>query len=133
MAATFFCPFCGKQEPGDLPGCPFCGKSIRFWREHPYEERLLLTLRHPIIEHRMDAIRILGGKRYRRAVPVFARMIRTERDVYLLREIAIALNRIDTPQSRLLIAELLNHPSPVVKSGLLQPGDGGRQGDASCP
>jgi len=129
MSTTFFCPFCGKQEPDDLPVCPSCGKSLRHWRDHAFEERLLLTLRHPIREHRMMAVQILGQRRYQRAVPVFAEMIRTERDVYLLREIAIALNRIDTAKSRKILTELSAHPSTVIRSVFRDEEAHGRQGD----
>jgi len=115
MSTTFFCPFCGKQSPDDEQVCPRCGKSLNHWREHPFEERLLLTLRHPLQEHRMMAIRILGQKRYERAVPVFEEMIATGQDVYSLREIVYALSQIGTTDSNRLIGDLGNHPSPVVR------------------
>ena len=63
----------------------------------------------------MSAIQLLGEKRYERAVPLFEEMIASGNDVYTLREIVLALSRIDTPDSRRLIAKLCNHPSPVVK------------------
>ena len=129
MSTTFFCPFCGKQSPDDDSVCISCGKSIRHWREHAFEERLLLTFHHPIREHRMMPVQILGQRQYQRAVPVFAEMIRTERDVYLLREIASALNRIDTAKSRKVLAELSAHPSPVIRSAFKYEEIHGRQGD----
>lgn len=116
MTITFFCPFCGKQTPDDVQICSRCGKSLEHWREYPYEERLLLVLHHPIREHRMMAIQSLGKQRYERAVPIFAKMIRQEDDVYLLREIARALLGINTEESRVLLDQLREHPSPVVKS-----------------
>jgi hypothetical protein len=116
MSMTFFCPFCGKQSPDDEQVCPRCGKSLNHWREHPFEERLLLTLRNPLQEHRMMAIRILGQKRYKRAVPVFEEMITANQDVYTLQEIVFALSQIDTRDSHLLMAKLRDHPSPVVRT-----------------
>jgi predicted amidophosphoribosyltransferase len=115
MSTTFFCPFCGKQSPDDELVCPRCGKSLDYWREHPFEERLLFTLHHPLQEHRMIAIRILGQKKYERAVPVFDEMITAGQDVFTLREIVFALSEIDTCDSRRLIAKLRRHPSPVVR------------------
>ncbi len=115
MSTTYFCPFCGRQSPDDEQVCPRCGKSPGHWREHPFEERLLLTLRHPLQEHRMMAIRTLGQKRYERAVPVFGEMVATGPDVYTLREIVYALSLIDTRDSRRLMAKLREHPSPVVR------------------
>ena len=115
MSTTFFCPFCGKQGPDDAQVCTQCGKSIDHWREHAFEERLLLTLHHPIREHRMMAIQILGQRKYERAVPVFAEMIAADQDVYTLREIVNALSQIGTNDSRQLIMQLRDLPSPVVR------------------
>jgi predicted amidophosphoribosyltransferase len=116
MSTTFFCPFCGKQGPDDAQVCTQCGKSIDHWREHAFEERLLLTLHHPIQEHRMMAIQILGQRKYERAVPVFAEMIAAGQDVYTLREIVYALSQMNTEDSRQLITKLREHPSAVVRT-----------------
>jgi hypothetical protein len=116
MSTTFFCPFCGRQSPDDEQVCPRCGKSLNHWRKHPFDERLHLTLRHPLQEHRLMAIRILGQKRYERAVPVFEEMITAGQDVYTLREIVFALSQIDTPDCSRLIAQLRGHQSPVVRA-----------------
>lgn len=115
MSTTFFCPFCGISGQEDNEVCIRCGKSLDYWKEHPFEERLILTLHHPITEQRMLAIRILGQRRYGRAIPVFAEMIAAGQDVYTLREIVSALARINTPESRLLVDRLRVHPSPVVR------------------
>jgi predicted amidophosphoribosyltransferase len=116
MSTTFFCPFCGKQSKDDEWICSRCGKSIGLWKDHPYEERLLLTLHHPPQEHRMMAIQILGQRKYERAVPVFAEMIAEGQDVYTLREIVLALSWMNNDDSRQLIARLRDHPSPVVRT-----------------
>ena len=116
MSTTFFCPFCGKQGPDDAQVCSQCGKSIEHWREHAFEERLLLTLHHPIREHRMVAIQILGQRKYERAVPVFAEMVAAGQDVYTLRGIVHALSQINTNDSRQLIMQLRDLPSPVVRT-----------------
>lgn len=115
MSMTFFCPFCGRQSPDDEQVCPRCGKPLDHWREHPFEERLLLTLHHPLCEHRMMAIRTLGKKRYERAIPAFGEMITDGQDVYILREIVFALSQINTRESRRLTAKLRDHPSPIVR------------------
>jgi hypothetical protein len=115
MSTIFFCPFCGRQSPDDELVCLRCGKPLDHWREFPYEERLLLTLHHPIREHRMMAVRILGQRRYDRAVPLFEEMIKNGQDVYTLRGIVYALSQIDTHNCRRLIAKLREHPSPVVR------------------
>lgn len=118
MGTTFFCPFCGRQSPDDEQTCPRCGKSLYRWREYPFEERLLLTLHHPLPEHQMIAIQLLGLGKYGRAVPVFAEMIAAGQDVYVLREIAVALSQMDTADSRRVLERLRDHPSPVVRRAL---------------
>ena len=130
MSTTFFCPFCGKQGPDDAQVCTQCGKSIDHWREHAFEERLLLTLHHPIQEHRMMAIQILGQRKYERAVPVFAEMIAAGQDVYTLRGIVHALSQINTNDSRQLIARLRDHPSPVVRMACKDSDGGFSEGDS---
>ena len=120
MAATFFCPFCGRESPDDENTCPRCGKSLEHWRDSPFDEKLLLTLHHPICEHRMMSIQLLGHRKYQKAVPVFASMIETEKDVYALREIAFALARIDTPESRRVLEQLKEHSSPVIHEAIGQ-------------
>ena len=115
MSTTFFCPFCGSQSPDDEQVCSQCGKSLDHWRKYPLEERLLLTLHHPLMEHRMMAIQILGQRRYERAVPEFEKMTSAGQDVYTLREIVYALSLMNTNNSRRLMAKLRDHPSPVVR------------------
>jgi len=121
VGTTFFCPFCGKQSPDDEPVCTGCGKSLDHWREYPFEERLLLTLHHPLQDQRMMAIRILGQRKYERAVPVFAGMIAAGQDVFTLQEIARALVFIDTPDGRELLDRLREHPSLVVRMACDEP------------
>jgi HEAT repeat protein len=129
MAVTFFCPFCGKATTDEEKTCSRCGNSIERWREFPFEERLLLTLRHPIVEYRMMAIQLLGQRRYARAVPIFTEMISTERDVYILREIAFALARIGTPESRRVLEQLNAHKSPVVRCAIEEIQSASGEGD----
>jgi hypothetical protein len=64
----------------------------------------------------MMAIQILGQRKYERAVPVFAEMMAEGQDVYTLREIVLALSRMNTDDSRRLIALLRDHPSPIVQT-----------------
>ena len=115
MGTTFFCPFCKKASPRDDQICSRCGKTLKQLREYPFEERLLLTLHHPLPGHRMMAIHILGRWKYEQAVPAFAKMITPGQDVYVLREIVVALSQIDTADSLQVLEKLRSHPSPVVR------------------
>jgi hypothetical protein len=67
------------------------------------------------MEHRIDAIQILGQRRYERAVPEFEKMMSAGQDVYTLREIVYALSLMNTNDSRRLMAKLRDHPSPLVR------------------
>lgn len=84
-------------------------------------------LRHPLREHRMNAIRLLGQKRYPRAIPFFAEMVAGGQDVYTLGAIIAALRAIDTPESCRLADTLKNHPSPVVQAAFRGDGDASRK------
>ena len=63
----------------------------------------------------MMAIQILGQRKYKPAIPVFADMIVAGQDVYTLREIARALVSMDSPEGREVLDGLREHPSPVVR------------------
>jgi hypothetical protein len=116
VGTTFFCPFCGNEGPENERVCSRCGRSIERWLDIPFEERLLQTLKHPIREYRMMAIQILGQRKYEHAVPTLKKLAASERDVSLVREIAMALMAIDSDESRRILASLCDHPSPVVRS-----------------
>lgn len=99
MATTFHCPFCGPADQQDNPICPRCGRSLVHGKECSNDERLLLPLHHPIPELWMDPILISGGRRYERAVPVFAEMTTDGHDLSLLREAARAPAKIRKRES----------------------------------
>ncbi|MDO8841501.1 HEAT repeat domain-containing protein [Methanocalculus sp.] len=115
MSTLYFCPFCGKESCIDESICSDCSQSLDQVGEKSFEERLLLTLRHPIPQQRMLAILILGRRRYEPAVPVFEELITSGQDVYTLREMVSALSLIDTHEGRRLLRRLRDHPSPVVR------------------
>ena len=79
-----------------------------------YEGKLLLALNHPMPEHRMLAIQLLGERKSRPAVSAFAIIIEEEEDPYVLRAIAQALAQIGDEPSRVLLARLSRHPSVIV-------------------
>jgi len=127
MSITYFCPFCWAEGSTDLQVCPVCGKGLDSWRQTPYEERLLHSLNHPIPAQRMIAIQILGQLRFEPALPVFAHLVTTETDVYLLREIVFSLSLLCTDESRRLLERLNHHPSVVVRKACLTVSDTGKE------
>lgn len=79
-----------------------------------YDERLLLSLRHSVTEYRITAARVLGQHGAIAALPEFRRIIQTEHDYYLIREVLYALVNIKDPTSAELIKEATHHRSILV-------------------
>lgn len=75
----------------------------------------------------MIAIQILGKLRFEPALPVFEKLITTEPDVYLLREIVFALSLLSTDESRHLLERLIHHPSVVVRKACRTVCDTGKE------
>ena len=60
VMTTFFCPSCFAEIEQALQRCPFCGVDIAQWRAHPYSERLIHALGHPLSDVRMISVEALG-------------------------------------------------------------------------
>lgn len=119
--ATFYCPNCWRWSPTVQERCPACGYALAEYQALSYDERLVRAVRHPVRENRMIAIEILGKRRYAPAVAVFADLLATERDYYTIREVARALRRIDSPESRMVLDRLRCHSSALVRALLEEP------------
>jgi len=119
--ATFYCPNCWRWSPTVQEVCPACGYTLADYHALSYDERLIRAVRHPIRENRMIAVELLGKRRYAPAVAVFAGLLSKERDYYMIREVARALCRIDTPESRAVLDRLRCHSSPLVRALLEEP------------
>jgi len=116
MVTTYFCPRCWHHETRPIATCPRCGHDLAAEDILTYEERLLSALSHPIREHRMIAIEILGRLRYKKAVPQIARIVETESDYFLVREGLKALMRIGGPDCDKILTSLSQHNhSPLIR------------------
>lgn len=111
---TFFCPQCWNEIEEDTEQCPHCGFDLRQLPTLSYDERLVLSLRHSVAEYRLTAARILGQRGAVAALPAFQRIIETEHDYYLLREVLYALLNIKDPLSAALLQQATEHPSQLV-------------------
>jgi hypothetical protein len=81
-----------------------------------YDEKLLIALRHPIREWRMTAIGLLGRPHYAPAVTELARMLATDGDIYVLREVLRALRAIDSVEARAVVLHAAEgHPLRLVR------------------
>ena len=112
---TFWCPYCWQETAAETKQCPNCGADFARYSHLPYEEKLLLALRHPVAERRMIAIEALGRIGYAPAVSALARLLHEESDPYLLRAAIVALSQIDTPAARALIEQATRHVNMLVR------------------
>jgi HEAT repeat protein len=115
MPPTYWCPRCWRELPADAATCPACGYDVEQYSALPYEQKLLLALRHPVMENRMLAVQALGRRREQQAVPALQQLLEGEVDFYLLREVLEALAAIATDESRVVIEQAREHPSPLVR------------------
>ena len=113
---VWFCPACWHEVPPDAGACPACGYDLADYAALSYDERLLLSLRHPVRECRMVALAVLGRRRYAPAVPVLREILACEPDYFFIREAVDALDRIGTPESIALLRTLRTHRSPLVRA-----------------
>jgi len=111
---THFCPFCWSIIPEKVKTCPDCGELLCRYNDRSIEEKYILALRHPITENRILAAMFLGESESRQALPEFERMLREEKEYYVLREVVLALTRIRDPQACELLKVALDHPYSLI-------------------
>lgn len=120
---TYFCPGCWRQLDQNSASCPYCKYDLAEFGRLSYEEKLLLSLDHPIRENRALAIQTLGTLRSEKALRHFEAILEGESDFYVIREVLHALARMNTPRSRAMLSRAARHPSRLVRRfarGLLQ-------------
>jgi hypothetical protein len=111
---AYYCPRCWNEiNPGD-DDCSRCSYRMRDYDDLCYERKLLHALDHPIRETRMMAIQLLGELRSTPALPAFNSILRTDKDIYVIREIARTLARIGNDESLDLLETLRSHGSSLV-------------------
>jgi len=115
-----FCPNCWSEIPENLSVCPHCQYDLAHFNQLPYEDKLILALRHPIRENRMLAIQLLGDLRNRSAISVFRSIIREENDFYVIREVVRSLRKIGGKDSEELLSALAQHTSKLVRDLVVQ-------------
>lgn len=80
MPTRFFCPNCWNEIAEGNSICPYCGFDLSSYDTLSYEQKLILSAKHPIRENRMIAIQLLGKLRSQAAPPVFESILASERD-----------------------------------------------------
>jgi HEAT repeat protein len=114
---TYFCPHCWEIIPEDVQVCPFCGYSLEGYNHLSFEEKLLLSLEHPVLEQRMLAVQTLGRLGSVRALDPLERIIwDSHSDVYLVRAVLEAVAVTPSPRSRKILAKAKSHPNRLVRN-----------------
>jgi len=107
------CPRCCEIVREDEAKCPKCGFKIREFDELDYEEKLIINLRHPVIEYRISAIRALSLRSTEKAAKALESAAEEEGCVPVLLEIVDALARMGRFD---VIRKLTGHRSKVVSN-----------------
>lgn len=82
---TRYCWHCYAEQPRDAENadrCPRCGRSPQEPGGTTYDDKLLWSLSHPLVERRMIGAAALADRHEARAIPVLRAMAH-EQDPYL--------------------------------------------------
>lgn len=119
----FFCPNCWSQVKEDEKICPECKAETIPLDQRSYFEKLLGALHHPEATTRMRTAYILGEIGDKRAIKPLVGFIdqagETE-NLFFLREIAIALGKINGDEVVPALVHLLDHPSFLIREAALK-------------
>lgn len=119
----FFCPNCWSQVREEEKTCPECQEEVEPLDQIGYFDKLTRALHHPVAATRMRAACILGEIGDKRGIKPLADLIdqawETE-NLFFLREIAIALGKIDGDMVVPALVRLLDHPSFLVREAALK-------------
>ena len=119
----FFCPNCWAQVREGEKICPQCRVKIEPLDQLSYFDKLTRALNHPVATTRMRAAYILGEIGDRRAILPLAGAIENaweKENLFFLREIAMALGKIDGHDALPALIHLLDHPSFLIRETALK-------------
>jgi len=120
---TFFCPNCWSEVKEDEKICPKCHSEIGALGQRSYIDRLVRALHHPWASNRMRAAYILGEIGDKQAVKPLVGVIDQvweTQDLFFLREIAIALGKINGDEAVSALVHLLDHRSFLIRKTALK-------------
>lgn len=121
--AQHYCPRCWEEVAADAAVCPGCGLMLADAAAWSYDERLVNALDHRLPDRRLTAARILGERRHVAAVPRLVEILRSDPDVYLRAEAAVALVRIADPGGLAAVEdEMRDRPGGRADQGVTRPG-----------
>ncbi len=111
----WFCPYCWKEVYDDTKICPYCNSNLSEFNNLAYDAKLIFGLKNPIREHRDFAIYILGELRSANALKPLCELAKNNTDTIELLQIAVALKKINTPQSKDCLKQLSNIENELLK------------------
>ena len=129
----FFCPNCWAQVREEEKTCPQCRVKIGAFDQLSYFDKLTRALNHPVATTRMRAAYILGEIGDLRGIKPLAEVIDRawgREGIFFLREIAIALGKIDGQEALPALIHLMNHPSFLIRETALNSLGKIRKGEA---
>ncbi len=110
----FFCPGCWKEVDENCKICPYCGYDLSSFTSLPFEEKLLISLNHPVKEIRRRIIYFIGKKGIEKALPYFEKILEEEKDPVILFEVVDALRRFNSPQALKILEKARKHRFRIV-------------------
>lgn len=80
---VYFCWHCYDENDAPAGPCRHCGEPIEAPPGTSYVDQLVWALDHPLTERRMIAVRVLGQRGERRAIPKLRELAEKTDDPYL--------------------------------------------------
>ncbi len=113
---TYFCPHCWEIIPEKVQVCPACDYKLERYNQLSFEEKLLLSLEHPVLEQRILAVQTLGRLGSLQALDPVERIIWDfHSNPYLVRAALEAVAAIPSPHSRKILNRATVHPSHLIR------------------
>ncbi|MCX7987850.1 MAG: hypothetical protein N2647_00195 [Thermodesulfovibrio sp.] len=116
----FFCPSCWRGISENIVICPYCNYDLKDFNALSYDDKLILSLKHPVKEIRRLIIFIIGLKKLKKALIELERMIDYEEDPIILMEIVKTLRQINDKGSRAILDKMRSHRFSIISQYIEQ-------------
>ncbi|MCS7164634.1 MAG: HEAT repeat domain-containing protein [Thermodesulfovibrio sp.] len=110
----FFCPSCWREISESVVMCPYCNYDLRDFNCLSYDDKLILSLKHPIKEIRRLIIFLIGLKKLKKALPELEKMIEYEEDPIVLIEIVKTLQQINDKYAKAILNKMRFHRFSII-------------------